>query len=160
MVFDFDESRENLITLAASYGPHDRNEAQTRFVLIDSLLFDCLGWDRSFDCQVEEQYEQGYADYVLSGSYPLLIGAHRANEKGRLPKRVHHPRGGGPILAQAHARGHWSAKSRVTCAGPVRWRQLTLSDHELSIRHRPMRKECRSHRVVPCGPEHVERKVG
>jgi len=43
-----------------------RNEAQTRLEIIDTLLYECLGWSKYQDVSVEEKVHDGYADYILS----------------------------------------------------------------------------------------------
>lgn len=47
-------------------------EAQTRFLFIDALLFDCLGWDKS-DCKVEDRIDGKISDYSLSAPNRILI---------------------------------------------------------------------------------------
>jgi len=61
-----------LARLVTSTSGGDRNEATTRLHLIDSLIFDCLGWAKE-DCVSEEQHGGEYADYVLSTSRRVLI---------------------------------------------------------------------------------------
>jgi hypothetical protein len=61
------------------------NEAETRLRLIDTLLFDCLGWSRD-DASVEDHHDGRYADYVLDESRPLLlVEAKRSGESFDLP---------------------------------------------------------------------------
>jgi hypothetical protein len=50
----------------------NRNEATTRLHLIDRILFDCLGWDRT-DVISEDSHERQYADYTLNAPRRLLI---------------------------------------------------------------------------------------
>ena len=50
-----------------------RNEAQTRFDLIDTMLTDCLGWERHKDVHVEKRTSEGYADYILSTSRNVIV---------------------------------------------------------------------------------------
>lgn len=65
---------ENLHTLIDSMpsGELHRNEATTRLQLIDSLLFDCLGWQKS-ECVAEESYDGTFADYSLGTPQNHLI---------------------------------------------------------------------------------------
>ncbi len=50
----------------------DRNEDTTRFHLIDTILTECLDWQKS-NIVTEPSYNGEYADYVLSLSRPVLI---------------------------------------------------------------------------------------
>lgn len=50
-----------------------RNEAQTRLELIDTILIDCLGWDRHRDIRVEHRTDVGFADYILSTSRNVMV---------------------------------------------------------------------------------------
>lgn len=50
----------------------NRNEDTTRFHLIDTILTDCLDWDKS-KIVTEPAYNGDYADYVLSLSRPMII---------------------------------------------------------------------------------------
>src|ERR1700757_2662574 len=50
----------------------DRNEATTRFHLIDTLLLECLDWQKS-DIQTEDRFEGEYTDYTLSLARPTII---------------------------------------------------------------------------------------
>ncbi|MGB2805559.1 MAG: hypothetical protein WBD64_11770 [Candidatus Zixiibacteriota bacterium] len=67
--WNYETCRASLENLSAWYksqvNQDNRNEASTRLHLIDILLFDCLGWDRQEDCQVEEPHGNEYADYSL-----------------------------------------------------------------------------------------------
>lgn len=58
--------------LLGSSSKKDRNEATTRLHLIDRILFECLGWDRS-DCIAEEESGREYADYSLFDRHRVLI---------------------------------------------------------------------------------------
>ena len=49
-----------------------RNEATTRLQLIDELLFDCLGWDKS-ECVAEDSFGGTYTDYSLGTPHKHLI---------------------------------------------------------------------------------------
>ncbi len=50
----------------------DRNESTTRLALIDSLLFDILGWRRD-QCVTEEPLDGTYTDYSLGHPGTVLI---------------------------------------------------------------------------------------
>ena len=76
MATAYEQGLHRLEGLIAWYKDHatdlSRNEATTRLHLIDSLLFECLGWDRS-DCIAEERYEGQYTDYTMMAPHRLLI---------------------------------------------------------------------------------------
>jgi hypothetical protein len=63
----YEELCENVIS------KHDLNEAQTRFEIIDTLLFDCLGWSKHKNIYVEGQTESGYADYIIRTSRDVAV---------------------------------------------------------------------------------------
>src|SRR5688572_29480889 len=71
---EYETFQKNLRDLVEFYEANKelRNEATTRLHLIDALLFDCLGWDRS-DCVAEEAYGGEYTDYSLSAPHRLFI---------------------------------------------------------------------------------------
>ena len=50
----------------------NRNEATTRFRLIDSIFFECLGWSKD-DVILEESHGREYTDYVLLAPRRTLI---------------------------------------------------------------------------------------
>lgn len=71
----FEQSLENLKALVEMIDEVDqshRNEATIRLQLIDRLLFECLGWDKS-DCVAEDRFESTYTDYSLGYPYKHLI---------------------------------------------------------------------------------------
>lgn len=74
---DYDQALQNLSDLNSWYRQSvtdlKRNEATTRLHLIDTLLFDCLDWDRKANCVSEERFEGKYTDYSLSARQRLLI---------------------------------------------------------------------------------------
>ena len=75
MPADYDQSLDNLaalISTTSASGNTKRNEATTRLQLIDRLLFDCLGWDKS-ECVPEANYDGKYADYSLGKPQVNLI---------------------------------------------------------------------------------------
>ena len=49
-----------------------RNEATTRLQVIDRLLFEALGWQRS-ECIAEERFEGQFTDYTMISPNRLLI---------------------------------------------------------------------------------------
>jgi hypothetical protein len=65
---DFEEARESISALAAAVevesGLPRRNEATTRLQIIDQVLFECLGWNRT-DCLAEERLDGLITDYTL-----------------------------------------------------------------------------------------------
>lgn len=75
MPASYAESLENITELAREMSKGERpgrNEATTRLQLIDRLLFDCLGWDRS-QCVAEDNFQGSYTDYSLGKPYVNLI---------------------------------------------------------------------------------------
>lgn len=51
----------------------DFNEAQTRFHIIDRVLFDCFGWCRDTEVNIEVSEEQKFTDYELGKPKRLAI---------------------------------------------------------------------------------------
>lgn len=51
----------------------DLNEAQTRLEIIDTILFECLGWSKHKNVNVEEHTDTGYADYVVRTSRDVMV---------------------------------------------------------------------------------------
>lgn len=72
MTTDYEECRRNLEKLIAWYKPAHRNEATTRFQIIDSLFFECLGWSK-VDVIMEEHHGGEYADYSFNAPRRILI---------------------------------------------------------------------------------------
>src|SRR5258708_16378750 len=74
MASDYETCRGNLEKLVAWYATtaSERNEATTRFQLIDEIFFNCLGWDKE-DSLLEEPYEGEYADYTFMAPRRVLI---------------------------------------------------------------------------------------
>ena len=65
MPLDFETAKENLRTMSISEAVlGSRNEATTRFQLIDRLLKEVLGWETA-DIECEVYREGDYADYTL-----------------------------------------------------------------------------------------------
>ncbi len=50
-----------------------RNEATTRLHLIDTIFFECLGWDKREDCKAEERFNGTYTDYTFLSPRRILI---------------------------------------------------------------------------------------
>ncbi|MEH2425950.1 MAG: AAA family ATPase [Nostoc sp.] len=69
---DYDTCRSNLEKVITWYTTAERNEANTRFLLIDRLFFECLGWSKD-DVEMEESYQGKYADYTFKAPKRLLI---------------------------------------------------------------------------------------
>src|SRR5260221_780927 len=62
-----------------------RNEASTRFHLVDRIFFDSLGWDKD-DCKPEESHNGEYTDYTFSDpGRVLIVEAKRENIYFELP---------------------------------------------------------------------------
>jgi len=72
MSADYEECRKNLENLIGWYKPAHRNEATTRFQIIDRLFFECLGWSRD-DVVMEEHHNGQYADYSFHAPRRILI---------------------------------------------------------------------------------------
>src|SRR5258706_16454313 len=72
----FEEGLKNLKDLAAWYEKNSddrtRNEATTRLHLIDTILFDCLGWPKE-NCKTEERFDNKYTDYSFFCPRRMLI---------------------------------------------------------------------------------------
>jgi hypothetical protein len=72
---EFEHGREELAALAkwrASEGQLSRNEATTRFHLIDALLTTVLHWPKD-SIRLEDSLDRAYADYALGIPATLLI---------------------------------------------------------------------------------------
>lgn len=72
---NYEKSRESLNKLIEwnnNHSDNDRNEDTTRFHLIDTLLLECLGWEKG-DIKTEESYQGEYTDYTISLSRPVII---------------------------------------------------------------------------------------
>ena len=66
------ENLTALIEKPANSGDSHRNEASTRLQLVDELLFNCLGWDKS-ECVAEDSFQGTYTDYSLGKPLVNLI---------------------------------------------------------------------------------------
>ncbi|MRR51780.1 MAG: hypothetical protein EG825_12865 [Rhodocyclaceae bacterium] len=61
------------------------NEADTRFRMIDTLFFDCLGWPKD-SVNMEERFDGTYADYTfLRGARVAVLEAKREGQFFELP---------------------------------------------------------------------------
>jgi hypothetical protein len=67
MSSQYEKGRENIEALFDWYQKNvgTRNEATTRLHLIDTLLFECLAWDKRSDAESEERFAGKYTDYTL-----------------------------------------------------------------------------------------------
>lgn len=89
-----DEGHKVLFSLARTYGQlqlSDKNEAETRLKVIDTVLFNVLGWLKE-DVAVEERVSEDgttkFADYIIrTASTAILIEAKRAGAAFTLPHR-------------------------------------------------------------------------
>lgn len=71
----YEKCRENLLELIKwnkNHTDEDRNEATTRFHLIDTLLLNCLGWEKG-DIKTEDSFKGEYSDYTISLARPAAI---------------------------------------------------------------------------------------
>jgi len=71
---DYESGRAKLEKLIEWYTPNEykRNEATTRLYLIDTLFFECLGWDKD-DVVTEEYSANERVDYIFSAPRRILI---------------------------------------------------------------------------------------
>jgi hypothetical protein len=73
---DFETGKSNLQVLADWFddeaSERNRNEASTRFHIIDRLLRECLGWQDS-EIDVEQHHGGSYSDYELGSPSKLLV---------------------------------------------------------------------------------------
>ncbi|HEY7419111.1 MAG TPA: AAA family ATPase, partial [Ktedonobacteraceae bacterium] len=75
MTAEYEAGKANLDKLIEWWNEHQsptRNEASTRFHLIDTLFFDCLGWSKD-DMIPEEPHGPEYADYTFLAPRRILI---------------------------------------------------------------------------------------
>jgi len=75
---EYEKAKENIIIIERLLTEHkDLNEATTRLLLIDTMLVDCLGWEKSL-IEAERYFSEEYSDYELG--FPkkrLLVEAKR-----------------------------------------------------------------------------------
>lgn len=62
----------------------NQNEAQTRFFIIEHLLFECLGWDKKF-VEVEKNEENKFTDYELGTPRLAILEAKREGKTFEIP---------------------------------------------------------------------------
>lgn len=70
-LMELDEFRLKLQELGST-ALSNRNEATTRLQLIDTLLYEILGWSKA-DTVAEHPFEGEYADYILSAPRPMVV---------------------------------------------------------------------------------------
>lgn len=66
------------------HGPHDWNEADTRFQFINRLIVECLGWPRD-EVRTEKHEAGDYADYELGNPRKVIWEAKRVGRVFELP---------------------------------------------------------------------------
>ncbi len=73
-LLDYDTCLRNLGALANYYSQNvrDRNEATTRLHLIDTVIFECLGWAKH-DAYTEEPRDGEYTDYSFFAPRRIMI---------------------------------------------------------------------------------------
>lgn len=73
-MLNFEKGLENYNELLKSelFQKSNKNEAETRFKIIDQIFQKCLGWE-IHDISVEENYQGKYTDYIFSTSNKALI---------------------------------------------------------------------------------------
>ena len=78
----YETSKDRFNSLYKWYQTHQgtRNEATTRLHLIDTIFFECLGWDKRANCITEERYDGKYTDYTFT--YPRRILIVEAKKEG------------------------------------------------------------------------------
>lgn len=86
---EIDEGTEALKRLLQDVGadPKDRNEATTRFQIIDRLLVECLGYPR-LSVKCEPYIEGDYADYMVGQPVLAIWEAKREGITFEIPKRL------------------------------------------------------------------------
>ena len=74
-MLSYDQCKDNFDALCAQSKNRatDRNEAMARLQFIDRLLFECLGWNKQTEVDVEDHLEGDYADYILKDNRGLMI---------------------------------------------------------------------------------------
>ena len=65
------------------------NEAETRFQIIDRIIIDCLGWQRSLVRLEQSDSDRGYADYELGLPRRAIWEAKRENRVFEIPASSH-----------------------------------------------------------------------
>ena len=87
-MIDFDKFKSNLndlvIECESDSERGDRNEAQTRFDIIDKVLFDCLDWSRE-ETKVERSFDGKYTDYELGRKKLAVVEAKKEGLSFKIP---------------------------------------------------------------------------
>lgn len=85
---DFEKFKSNLKNLVIECNleveGHDRNEAQTRFDIIDKVLFDCLDWSKE-ETKVERSCGGKYTDYELGRKKLAVVEAKKEGLSFKIP---------------------------------------------------------------------------
>lgn len=68
-------------------GQTDFNEADTRHRILDRIIHECLGWDRSVT-RLERRFSEEYSDYELGSPARVLIEAKRSGQYFDIPIEV------------------------------------------------------------------------
>ena len=87
-MIDFEKFKSNLSDLVikcdSSIEDYDRNEAQTRFDLIDTVLFECLDWSKD-ETKVERSSDGKYTDYELGRKRLAVVEAKKEGLSFKIP---------------------------------------------------------------------------
>ena len=87
-MIDFDKFKSNLndlvIECESDSERGDRNEAQTRFDIIDKVLLDCLDWSRE-ETKVERSFDGKYTDYELGRKKLAVVEAKKEGLSFKIP---------------------------------------------------------------------------
>lgn len=83
---DLEEGRAALTRLCSDLEARqtDLNEADTRHRILDTIVHECLGWDRS-ETRVERRLGNEYSDYELGAPPKILIEAKRSGQYFDIP---------------------------------------------------------------------------
>lgn len=88
MTISFQEGEEKLTKLISELPTDiDFNEADTRHQIIDCLVHDCLGWQRS-KIKVERRFDGNYSDYELDLPPKVVIEAKRSGISFQIPSET------------------------------------------------------------------------
>lgn len=84
-MFSISDGQGNLKRLIAELdSDSNMNEAQTRFHIIDKILFDCLGWQRC-EVEVEKAEDNQFTDYELGKPRLAILEAKREGASFFIP---------------------------------------------------------------------------
>ncbi|MEW4446692.1 hypothetical protein AB1K39_14345, partial [Vibrio cholerae] len=82
---DLHQARQVLFELAEKYGKADiKNEAQTRFHIIDRVLEDCFNWREDIEVEKYES-KNGFTDYELGKPRTIVVEAKREGIPFHIP---------------------------------------------------------------------------